>query len=139
MTLSRVDAIKAGYAAFDRGEFDLVTRGYHDDAVFDFSEVDMFHGLLTGKATFPRTWASLREAWEDWEHRVERVEDVSADQVLVETVQVGRGKESGVEVTRRLWHVYDYRGDKVARVRGFASRREADAAIGAHRESPISD
>ena len=136
MAPSRIDAVQAGYAAFDRGEFDVVTSGYHDDAVFDFSEVDMFHGLLTGKKTFPSAWTGLRDAWEDWGHRVESIEEVSADQVLVEAVQVGRGKESGVEVTRRLWHLYDYRGNKVARVRGFSSRGEAEAAIGADRASP---
>jgi hypothetical protein len=62
-------------------------------------------------------WESGEEWGEKRERNVDHIEELDHDRVLVAAVARGRGARSGVEVTRRAWHLYEYRGPKVARVR----------------------
>ena len=127
----RVEAIKAAYAAWNRGDWDsFVMQGYHEDAVWEVPEGDISLATMRGRGTFAQAW----EAWEseeEWnenlEWSVEHIEELDHNRVLVEAVVHARGARSGIEVTRRTWHLYEYRGPKVARVRWFDSRQEATA------------
>jgi ketosteroid isomerase-like protein len=129
----RIDAIRASYEAWNRGEFDLVAKtGYHEDAVWEVPEGDIsFDHVLRGRSTFPEAWAAGRGE-EEWDQPplfdVERIDEVNRDRVLVHVTSRARGKRSGVEVTRRSWHLYEYRGPKVARVRWFDDEGDARAA-----------
>jgi len=42
----------------------------------------------------------------------------------------GRGNQSGVEATWKIWQVWTYREGKSVRGRGFSSRDEALEAVG---------
>jgi ketosteroid isomerase-like protein len=132
---ARIEAIEAAYAAWNRGEFDSVAmRGYHEDAVWERPEGDIsFEATLTGRRTFVEAWEAGRSE-EDWDQpplfEVERIEELDGDRVLVQVTSRARGRRSGVEVSRRSWHLYEYRGAKVARVRWFDSESEALGASG---------
>jgi ketosteroid isomerase-like protein len=124
----------AGYAAVDRRDYDFVGRGYHEDAVFEFPEEDILHSPVGGRETFAETWRDEQDFWKKVTHRVDDIEELGDDRVLVEVLQSASGR-SGIEVSQRLWHLYEYRGGKVARLRGFLSRSQALAAVGADTES----
>jgi ketosteroid isomerase-like protein len=135
----RTDSIRAAYAAFNRGEWDsFVRQGYHEDAVWEASWDDISFATMRGRETFAETWEAFRsqQEWEEgpaWE--VKSIEELEPDRVLVEALSRARGAQSGIEVTRRSWHLYEYRGPKVARVRWFNSRDEALADLGLTSES----
>ncbi len=130
----RVEAIEAAYAAWNRGEFDRVaSEGYHDDAVWEAAVGDItFEGVLRGPRAFVEAWSSipLQEEWDEpFRFHVDRIEELDGDRVLVHVTARARGRRSGIEVTRRSWHLYDYRGPRVARVRWFDDEGEAREAI----------
>jgi ketosteroid isomerase-like protein len=129
----RVDAIRAAYAAFDRGEWDsFVRQGYHEDAVWEASWDDISFATMRGRETFAETWEAFRSQ-QEWAEgpafEVKRIEELERDRILVEALSRARGARSGIEVTRRSWHLYEYRGPKVARVQWFNTREEALAGL----------
>ncbi len=52
------------------------------------------------------------------------------DHVLAGLTFQGRGKQSGVETTWDIWHVWTVRGGKVLRGQAFTSREQALEAAG---------
>jgi ketosteroid isomerase-like protein len=48
-----------------------------------------------------------------------------ADRVLVEVIQRGRGKASGVTVTGRFWMFYTVAGGKITRLDAYLTREQA--------------
>ena len=53
------------------------------------------------------------------------------DSVVVEMINRGTGRASGVEVVGRFWFVYTVNGGRVVRQDAFASRNQAIAAASA--------
>ena len=72
---------------------------------------------------------SFKNYWD--EIRFEPQEYIEAgDQVVVIARLVGRGKTSGVEVTRTWGYVWTLRGERALRMQGYADRDEALKAVG---------
>src|ERR1700682_1033223 len=72
--------------------------------------------------SFPSYWAEIR---------FEPQEYIEAgDQVVVVARLVGRGKKSGVEVTRTWAYVWTLRERKALRMDGYETRSEALKAVG---------
>jgi uncharacterized protein len=72
---------------------------------------------------------SFANYWD--EIRFEPQEYIEAgDQVVVIARLVGRGKSSGVDVTRTWAYVWTLRGRKALRMEGYADRSEALKAVG---------
>ena len=73
--------------------------------------------------------ASFAKYWE--EIRFEPNEYIDAgDRVVVVARLIGRGKKSGVEVSRDWAYVWTVRGGKALRMEGYATRDEALKAVG---------
>lgn len=126
----RIDAILEGYALWNRGEYEQVQRGYHEDARFEpGSESDIFAAaIFGGESGVGVAYRGHSPEWADFRIEPARAEQLDDDHCLVEVVVRGRGARSGLEVSDRYWHLYEYRGPKVARARSFRSRDEAVAA-----------
>jgi ketosteroid isomerase-like protein len=69
-------------------------------------------------------WADWTGEFEDFEMEALESEDLG-DRVLVEVVQRGRGKASGVEVVGRFWFLYGLAGGKITRLEAFLTREQA--------------
>ena len=77
-------------------------------------------------AEFLRQWA---EGFEDFGFEAEEMID-AGDSVVVSLHQWGRGRETGAQVESRTWQVFSFRGGKVIRCRGYATKAEAFSAAG---------
>jgi len=120
-----------------------IIRSIHDEWLRGGLALDMFDpemAMLESK-TLPgaasaygidavqKYMESFANYWD--EIRFEPQEFIEADeQVVVIARLVGRGKSSGVEVTRTWSYVWTLRGRKALRMEGYANRDEALRAVG---------
>ena len=120
----RVERLREGYAAFNRGDFDALRELAADaielrnlvspepivgkDAVIDWFRPDAFDEQRTEVRY-------LRE---------------SGDRVYVEVEFFGRGRGSGIELRRPGYVVFEYEDDLIVRMTAYPERGAALAAAG---------
>jgi ketosteroid isomerase-like protein len=70
--------------------------------------------------------------WEEFDSPRIEVHDLTeaGDQVLASVTLHGRGKQSGVEASWDVWHLWTIQDGQVVHGRAFASREGALAAAG---------
>jgi ketosteroid isomerase-like protein len=125
-----VDTVLAAFAAFNRGDYDSWIAAFDGDAeVHDLAETPdtaVFRGH-----DGVRAWlAKLQEAW-GAEFRFEPRSFNEADGVvLVDTLAVATGTESGVAVEMPVHLVLRLRNHKVVWTQGFLDRANALEAAG---------
>ena len=86
-------------------------------------------GSYRGREGVERFAAALSEVWEEVQLIAEEFRDLG-DRVLVLGRQVGRGKGSGAQVDAPLAAIFDFRGDRIWRSRGYVDRAEGIRAAG---------
>jgi ketosteroid isomerase-like protein len=64
------------------------------------------------------------EAWEEFSDEIDEVIDVGGPVVAAVTVK-GRGRESGMDISQRLFHVIEVRDGKILRLWEYLDRDEA--------------
>jgi ketosteroid isomerase-like protein len=122
-----VELIQRCSEAFYSGDLEAAAAMVAADAVFyrdvpDASEYRGFAGFLAATAE----WT---EGFDD--HSIEPREFVdTGERVLVEVVQRGRGRESGVPLEEPWWFVYTVRDGKIERLEIYAERAKAREAAG---------
>jgi ketosteroid isomerase-like protein len=90
-----------------------------------FPEGEIYRGHDGVREAF-RVWLGT---WEDY--RQERDEIVDAgDEVIVPVHEYGRGKSSGLEMTRDTYGVWTMRAGKAVRIRFYPTREAALQAVG---------
>jgi ketosteroid isomerase-like protein len=120
----RAERQRAGYDAFNRGDFEaLRDLGADDVEMRNLSSPEPLRGKDAVISSFePDSFAEQRvELRELREH---------GDRIFAEVVVYGRGAASGVEVEGPAYIVYEYEGELVRRITSYASREEALAAAG---------
>ena len=130
MSEKNVDKIRAGFDAFNRGDFE----GMVADLSPDFEYIPS--GLLPdtedsyrGRDEFKRFMGWLVDQFDD--ARVEAHEFIDADdKVFLSMTNRGRGKASGVETSWTFWFVWTFRDGKAVRGQTFLSRADALEAAG---------
>ena len=130
MSQADLDTVRAGFAAFNRGDYDSWVAAFDEDAeVHDLAETPdtaVFRGH-----DGVRAWlAKLQEAWGEafrFEPRSFREAD---GVVLVDAVAVATGTESGVAVEMPVHIVLRLRNHKVVWTQGFLDRANALEAAG---------
>jgi ketosteroid isomerase-like protein len=95
------------------------------DYVGAFPEAVTYHGPRE-VGEFLSQWAA---GFEDFGFEADETID-AGDSVVVWLHQWGRGKETGAQVESRTWQVFGFRGGKIIRCRGYATKAEALAAAG---------
>ena len=70
--------------------------------------------------------------WSGFEEPRIKVHELTdaGNQVFAEVTLRGRGKQSGVETSWHIWHVWTAQAGKIIRGQAFTSRREALQAAG---------
>jgi uncharacterized protein len=120
-----VDVAKRAVDAYNRRDVDgmfaeLVTPDFEWwPAVAGVYE----RGRYQGREGVERFVAAMSEVWEELQLIAEEFRDLG-DRVLVLGRQVGRGRGSGAQVEAPLAAIYDFRGDRIRRLRGYVDRAE---------------
>jgi ketosteroid isomerase-like protein len=126
-----VGRVKAGYEAFNRGDFDAAAEYYHPEIVWH--RVSGIEAPLVGREAVRRNMDPQIFA----EQRAEVVEaDVVGDCVLVRAVFQIRGAGSGIEMADDAWHLYRIKDGMAIEFRHFTER---DEAVAAARGAPSAD
>jgi ketosteroid isomerase-like protein len=125
---ARVDIVREALAAFRDGDLERALRFADPEIVCrrvpPLPDPQVYHGR-----------DGVLQMYADWtadfdEFAMEPVAyDEVGDWVLVEMVQSGRGRASGVTVGGRFWLAYEFTGDEVTRQYAYLTREQAWAEL----------
>jgi ketosteroid isomerase-like protein len=127
MSLENVELIRAGFAAFERGDISQMLDLMADGLVVYRADPDgaTFHG----KQGFLEATAEWTEGFSEWAVAPQEFIDVG-DFVVVRVRQVVRGEASGVSVEGAFWFVFEVRDARVTRLSFYVREIEALEAAG---------
>ena len=130
MSQENVKVVKEFTRLFEEGDREAWRDYFAPDVVWDTSATSMpgagvSHGH-GGMEQFFRDWLGT---WTDYEIAAREFID-AGDSVVIVFRQGGTGRESGVQIERDFFGVYDLSGSKVVRYRQYESREEALEAAG---------
>ena len=125
MPRDKVDVAKRAMDAFNRRDVDgffaeLATRDFE---LYAGTVRALGGDVHRGREGVERFVAAISEVWEEVQLIAEEFRDLG-DRVLVLGRQVGRGKGSGAQVDAPLAAIFDFRGSRIRRSRGYVDRAE---------------
>jgi ketosteroid isomerase-like protein len=127
---ANVDLVREGLGAFLRGDWERALSFAHPDVVSfrapPLPDPQTYHGT----AGMVQMYADWTSAFDEFEMEPIEFSEIG-DCVVVEMINRGIGKASGVEVVGRFWFVYTVSDGQVVRQDAFASRQQAVAAAAA--------
>ncbi len=127
--MNRGDLARQGLEAFNRGDADAVLGLLSPDvevhSVAEMGEEGTYRGR-EGYLEWTRIWL---DAWDEFRIEVAEVEEVDEENILVHSVQHGRGKGSGVEVSQEGVYLFTVRDGLLVRLHLYATREQALEAI----------
>jgi ketosteroid isomerase-like protein len=121
---ANVEVVRAMLEDYLCGDYEGALRAFAKD-VEVVTALERFHGPA-GVVKEAKRW---EEMWSDYRFEVEDLVD-AGDGVVLLYHQVGRAKESGIEVDERAGWVYTLREGKIARVQMFQNPEAALRAAG---------
>jgi ketosteroid isomerase-like protein len=131
MSQENVEIVRRLFEAFNRLHEGADVASHvaaHFDPDCEYQPVEET-GTIRGHDALTR-W---HERWfEAWDETMDEIDDViEAGEMVVTAVRVhGRGRQSGMEISQRLFHVFEVRDDKILRVREYLDRHQALEAAG---------
>ena len=129
MTEPRVETLRHLYAALSAGDEQGMIERLHPDAELHQPRDSPDAGSYYGRDEVARGTTSFLSAWDEFTFEPREVSAIG-DGVLMHMLLTGRGKGSGVEVTRSLFHAWTFRDGLPHRLFVCTSREEALAAAG---------
>jgi ketosteroid isomerase-like protein len=129
MSHANVEIAKRAIDAFNAGEVDAFAALTTPDFEWSPSMVAIEGEIFRGRQGIEKYFASLGNAWEKFHILRDGFRDGADLAVMLGRLE-GRGKGSGVPVDSSLGMVFDFRGGKIARIRGFLDHGEALRAAG---------
>jgi ketosteroid isomerase-like protein len=125
-----VEIIRAGFDAFNRGDYELWIAGLDEEVVLLDLEETPDTGVFRGHDGVRAWLAKLQEAWGE----AFRFEPMSITQgdgvVVVDTRASGVGVEGGVPIEMTVYMVLRFRDQKVVWTKSFMDRADALQAAG---------
>lgn len=124
-----LELVREALAAFQRGQWDRALEFAHPDVVSfrapPLPDAQTYHGT-----------EGIRQMYADWTADFDEFEMKAVDfadvagRVVVEMIQRGTGRASGVEVSGRFWFVFSLAGGKVTRQDVYSTHDQALEAAG---------
>jgi ketosteroid isomerase-like protein len=121
-----VEAIRAGFAAHNRGDLDALVALYDPEAVFETLLLGTHHGNEAIRFIYEENQKTLSG------YDVVPVDliEVGEDKVVAVAQAVGAGSTSQIAVDEPFAFVFTLRGGRIVREQAFRNRSEALAAVG---------
>jgi ketosteroid isomerase-like protein len=130
MSQENVEIVLAAFRFFEIGDMEGVLSLADEDVVVTQSvELPGVSPRQYGHEGVLEAFGFWPEQWDDFGIDVLRSRDLG-DRVLVETMQRGRGKQSGVEVEMHFSFVFTVRAGKITEWQIFTRGTEALKAVG---------
>ena len=125
---NNAEIVKRGYDAWNRGDLAAVLELV--DPHFEWHEASEVPGGgdVYTREQFESYLRRLSRHWEDFRLEPEVLHQ-AGDHVLVEVLELARGRASGAEVAQRFVHVWTLRGRRACRMRAYLEKREALEAL----------
>ena len=124
MSQENVGVVRAMLKDYLPGDYEAASWAFAQD-VEVVTALERFHGPA-GVVKEAMRW---EEMWSDYRFEVEDLVD-AGDRVVLLYHQVGKAKESGIEVDEQAGWVYTLRAGKITRVEMFQDRETALRATG---------
>jgi uncharacterized protein len=130
--VSRVDldAVRAAFAAFNRGDYDSWIAAYDDDVEFHDLGETPDTGVFRGHEGIRAWLAKLHEAWGEGFRFDPRSFTAGDGVVVVDTHANGTGMESGIPIEMTVYIVIRFRKGKAVWTKAFMDRAAALEAAG---------
>jgi uncharacterized protein len=130
MSEESVAIARRAYEAFNRGDLQAMVADLAPN--FEYATTGAIPGMIGVYRGVEGILGFLEWMRSEFERpRIEVHELVDAgDQVVAAVMLRGRGKQSGVEVSWDVWHVWTMEHGKVVHGQAFTSRKEALEAAG---------
>jgi ketosteroid isomerase-like protein len=129
MSSERVELVKRGYEAWNKGDRSWVLEHMSEDVEWITPPEDPDPGTYRGYEGVERFWSQWRAAVGQLEFRVEEIAEVG-DHVVVTARRSGRGEHSGLEVSDRVIQVFTFEGERCVRVAEHYDRATALRDLG---------
>jgi uncharacterized protein len=129
MSQEKVDAVRAMYEAFNRGDWDGVLALLSSEIEFETDPRHPEAGVYRGKQRFRQLWEDIEAPYE---HTVVEPEKFLADgdQVVAFITMRRRPAGTGAELAIRIGELWTVRDGKLVRGQAFADRQKALEAAG---------
>ena len=133
MSQENVEVVRRGVEAFARGAWDESIE-WMDPAV-QWRDTPNLPGaqLYRGREGVLAQWRSTREVFDDFTVDIDQFID-AGDQVVVFMRTSGRGRASGLQVSREIVQVCTVRDGRVIEIVGYEDPAEALRAVGLSEE-----
>jgi uncharacterized protein len=125
MPADRLELIRQGYEAWNRGDRRWVLDHMSEDVEWVTPDEDLDRGTYRGHKGVQDFWEQWRASVGQLGFEVERMVE-SGDDVAVVTRRRGKGEHSGLEVSDSVVQVFSFDGDKCVRVQEYY---DTDAAL----------
>jgi ketosteroid isomerase-like protein len=130
MSAERIELVKQGYDAWNRGDRTWVLEHMSEDVEWITPPEDPDPGTYRG-------WRGVEQFWEQWRASVGQLQFLpeefidKGDHIVVVARRTGKGETSGLEVSDTVIQVFKFEGDKCVQVREHYDREKAMREIGA--------
>jgi ketosteroid isomerase-like protein len=129
MSQENLEIVQAAFRAFEKGDFNAVLGLCDEDIeITQPAELPDVSPRQHGHAGVLEAFAIWPEQWDDYRVEIVRAVEVS-DQVIVTTLQGGRGKDSGAQVQAAFTFLFSIRAGKITEWRMFMQEAEALEAM----------
>lgn len=123
MSQADVELVERMLGHFHRGEAAQALECFSPDVEIDLRRrVDA--GFGRGRAELARLIGEWVTSFADWREEINEVRDLGG-QVVVEATQLGRGRESGVELQARYATLYEVQDGLICRITLYPDAEEA--------------
>ncbi|HXF00959.1 MAG TPA: nuclear transport factor 2 family protein [Solirubrobacterales bacterium] len=127
MSQEKVEIVRQGFEAFERGELEALLDLFADDVTTYRADPD--GATYDGKAGFLDATADWTEDFSDWRVLPQEFVDLG-DRVLVRVRQMAQGKSSGVRVEEDFWFLFEVSGTEVSKLSFYSRQADALEAVG---------
>ena len=130
MSQEHVEIVRRCIELFNSRDLTQALELLDPDVELDLSRNIFNPDIYRGHAGIERWRDVVDDVWEDFHGKVEDLVDAD-DKVIGSFTMGGKGKESGVEVTMRIFSIWTFRDSKIVKVvGGFRDRAEVFEAAG---------
>ena len=124
MSRPNVEAVRAAYEAWSRGDFGAKLDLLDPDIVFVVRPEFPDAGTYVGLAELGRYMRSFLEPWVRLTIHAEEIIEVG-ERIVAAVCQRATGEESGIPGELRYFQVWSFSGGKVVRIENVRDRAEA--------------